>query len=227
MRTKPRLGAGLETTAAFEDHGGNQMAARASLSTRLLDLAERVVVVIAFLGFYLANSRSPHALNMLVVAGDGLTVWFVIFRQPARSISRSPYDWTIAVVGTVCGLFMRPGGVPLIDPAAAAGVVVSGCLLTIAAKLSLNRSFGIAPANRGIKVRGAYAFVRHPMYLGYLMLQAAFLLLNYGVFNLLLLIISTVSQFARIIREERFLGRDPEYRRYSQQVRFRMIPYVF
>ena len=37
----------------------------------------------------------------------------------------------------------------------------------MAAKFSLARSFGLAPANRGVKSRGAYAFLRHPMYLGY------------------------------------------------------------
>ena len=40
--------------------------------------------------------------------------------------------------------------------------------------MALGRSFGVAPANRGIVVRGPYSFVRHPIYTGYLITHTGF-----------------------------------------------------
>ena len=43
-----------------------------------------------------------------------------------------------------------------------------GLTLTCYGFWSLGRSFGVVAANRGIKSRGPYSFVRHPIYLGFL-----------------------------------------------------------
>ena len=43
-----------------------------------------------------------------------------------------------------------------------------GLLFVIAGKITLGRSFGIVPANRGV-VAGPYTLVRHPIYAGYLL----------------------------------------------------------
>ena len=42
-------------------------------------------------------------------------------------------------------------------------------MLQIAAVLSLNRSFGLLPAHRGVKSDGLYRWVRHPLYTAGLM----------------------------------------------------------
>ena len=43
-----------------------------------------------------------------------------------------------------------------------------GLIIVVASKITLGRSFGLVPANRGVVVRGPYTFVRHPIYAGYL-----------------------------------------------------------
>ena len=45
-------------------------------------------------------------------------------------------------------------------------------------KITLGRSFGVVPANRGVVVGGPYNFVRHPIYTGYLITHVAFLVAN-------------------------------------------------
>ena len=46
----------------------------------------------------------------------------------------------------------------------------------VVAKMALGRSFGLAPANRGVVVRGPYTLVRHPIYTGYLVTHVGFLM---------------------------------------------------
>lgn len=199
----------------------------AGLSATVLDIGERLAVLSAFALFYAANISVHRPLNLLVAATDGLTVLFILVRRPATSVSRSAMDWVVAAVGTFATLFMRPGGESLIHPALATGLIVGAVLVSIAAKFSLNLSFGIGPANRGIQTGGVYAFVRHPMYLGYMILTVVFALMNPTAWNLALLAVGVGAQFDRIRREERFLLTDPAYRGYAQRVRHRLLPGVF
>jgi protein-S-isoprenylcysteine O-methyltransferase Ste14 len=46
--------------------------------------------------------------------------------------------------------------------------------VVIAGKVALGRSFGIAPANRGVGRPRPYGFVRHPIYSGYIVTHIAF-----------------------------------------------------
>ena len=64
-------------------------------------------------------------------------------------------------------LLARPGGDGL--PRVLCEVVqLSGLLVAFLSLATLGRSFGIVAANRGVKTRGPYRFVRHPTYMGYL-----------------------------------------------------------
>jgi len=125
-------------------------------------------------------------------------------------------------------MFARPSAHP--DPLAGVAIPMVlwafGVTLSIAAKASLNVRFGLAPANRGVQARGAYALVRHPMYAGYLLMGLAYFLINPTAWNAAVYAVSWGCQFVRVGREERWLGQDPAYRAYVEAVRFRFIPYV-
>ena len=56
----------------------------------------------------------------------------------------------------------------------------SGSIVVVLGKLSLGRSFGLAPANRGVVCRGLYQRLRHPIYLGYLITHVGFVIANPG-----------------------------------------------
>ena len=79
----------------------------------------------------------------------------------------------------------------------------------MAGKLSLGRSFGLLPANRGIVSTGMYRLVRHPIYLGYLVTHVAFLFAHPTVWNLALLVLADCALCVRAVLEERSLLRDP------------------
>lgn len=109
----------------------------------------------------------------------------------------------------------------------AAGVQVVGVLLQIAAKWSLRRSFGLLPANRGVVISGPYRIVRHPMYLGYLVTDIGFLVANFGVRNVVVVLVQWTLQIVRVLKEEQLLSKDIAYRDYMSRVRYRLIRGVF
>ncbi|WP_050454244.1 methyltransferase family protein [Candidatus Burkholderia verschuerenii] len=123
--------------------------------------------------------------------------------------------------------FRLEPGIHLVPEWLAAALQIAGLAIQISAKLSLRRSFGILPANRGVVVHGPYRLIRHPMYFGYLVNDMGFLLPNFGLQNVLVLAFHWTLQIGRIVREERLLSNDEMYRDYTQRVRYRLIAGVF
>ncbi|CAN0500048.1 unnamed protein product [Phaeothamnion confervicola] len=105
--------------------------------------------------------------------------------------------------------------------------MAAGFAVSLGAKLSLRRSFGVVAANRGIKKSGLYAVVRHPMYLGYFLTNGGMILLNPSLWNAALLAAWTACQIYRIHAEERMLMQDADYRGHAEKVRFRLLPFVY
>ena len=71
---------------------------------------------------------------------------------------------------------------------------------------------------------GPYAFVRHPIYTGYLLTHAGFLLAHPQFANLALVVVSDIALIIRALHEERALQRDQRYREYTASVRWRLVP---
>jgi protein-S-isoprenylcysteine O-methyltransferase Ste14 len=93
--------------------------------------------------------------------------------------------------------------------------------------LTLWRSFGLVAANRGVVQTGPYRVVRHPIYSGYVVVYAAFILAYPSVRNLASELSATVLIVIRIIAEERVLSADPAYQAFKARVPFRLIPGLF
>jgi protein-S-isoprenylcysteine O-methyltransferase Ste14 len=108
-----------------------------------------------------------------------------------------------------------------------AAISAIGLGFVIVGKLTLGRSFGIAPANRGVVIRGPYLFVRHPIYAGYLLTHVAFLVANPTPWNTAVIIIADVCLVIRALIEERVLSADAAYQSYCQKVSWHLVPGVF
>jgi protein-S-isoprenylcysteine O-methyltransferase Ste14 len=196
---------------------------------RVIDLCERVFVLLLFANFAVALSHSIvlRPYNILVLVSEGLIALFMVIRRPSHDVTTRPLDWLIAMCGTCLPLFVRAGGQPVFPAIVGTVLMVAGLSLGIWAKLSLRRSFGIAAANRGAVMGGPYRLIRHPMYAGYITVYVGFFLNNPLSRNLYIYVASVMLQVMRILAEERILKTDPAYDSYAKQVRFRLIPALF
>jgi protein-S-isoprenylcysteine O-methyltransferase Ste14 len=161
------------------------------------------------------------------MVSEGLVVLLLVFRRDSRLLSRSPWDWFVALGGTFTVLLVRPAATAIVLESVGIALQVAGNLIAIFAKISLGRSFGIVAADRGIVVGGPYRFVRHPIYLGYLVTHVGFLLTNWSPRNIAVYMVEYIFQVARILSEERLLKGDMSYRAYCDRVRYRVIPSIF
>jgi protein-S-isoprenylcysteine O-methyltransferase Ste14 len=193
-----------------------------------VDYGERLFLILLAAPFLVAFAKvlpsEPYLIA--IAAAEMLSVFFVIIRKRG-AMTVTPYAVAIALVGTAAPLLARPGGLILIPAALSWALMFGGLIISIVAKLALNRSFGLIAANRGIKNRGPYRFVRHPMYLGYFVTQLGFLLSSYSLGLLGLYAAAWTAQVLRVLEEERILCRDPAYAAYSKAVSFRVVPGLF
>ena len=184
---------------------------RIRLSTGLLlDLIERV----AILGLYgWLVVRLVHGMGSgtrltsgLLLISEGLVIVFLITRKTTSEVSRVPAHWLLSIVATCGPLMVNPSlGEPVVPVKYAAALWLAGTLMQVASKIALGRSFGCIPAHRGLKQRGPYRLVRHPMYAGYVLSHAAFLLMNPTPWNLFIYLICDAIQIPRILVEEQLL----------------------
>jgi protein-S-isoprenylcysteine O-methyltransferase Ste14 len=75
---------------------------------------------------------------------------------------------------------------------------------------------------------GVYGFVRHPMYLGGILMFTGAPLLLGSICGVLAGLALTLLLMGRIVGEEKMLNRELEgYREYTQNVRYRLVPYLW
>jgi protein-S-isoprenylcysteine O-methyltransferase Ste14 len=200
----------------------------ALLRPAVLDRIEQIAIValwswMAWRVFHSANPFAPLAL-----LSETAVVIFVLIRRPTEAISLRLGDWLLAITATASPLLIVPGDTPYAWLAPLGiGLVFAGNVFQAWAKLVLRRSFGIAPANRGIKVSGPYKYVRHPMYAGYLVVHIGIFALMPSALNFTIYVVGWWAQVLRLQAEENLLAQDPAYREFMGKVRWRLIPGIF
>jgi protein-S-isoprenylcysteine O-methyltransferase Ste14 len=202
------------------------------MSMHVRDLAERVFLAgfVSWLAWRIGAAiwaGETSWVSAFVLVGELLVLVFVLIGRPAKDVSAKPDEWALAFAASATPLLVTPGGEPFVPVSVLAALFALSIGAQIMAKLSLNRSFGMVPANRGVVTSGLYGLVRHPVYASYLLGHVAFLLANPTVWNASLYAVALCLQLVRMQAEERLLSRDPVYADYAQTVRYRLVPGVY
>jgi protein-S-isoprenylcysteine O-methyltransferase Ste14 len=197
---------------------------------QLREIALNVGLSVLFLKFAIDHVRSLmdgfRLSTLLLLIKVTTDVVFYLIRRIPKEFSLSLYDWLIGVAGTYSVVCFRPfanGHDVLIGQILQFG----GIGLQVLAMFSLNRSIGMVPANRGVQTGGMYRFVRHPLYLSYVIAFLGYVINQPSMENILVYTAAVLLWVLRLLAEERFLLRDEAYRAYAEKVRSRIIPGVF
>jgi protein-S-isoprenylcysteine O-methyltransferase Ste14 len=102
--------------------------------------------------------------------------------------------------------------------------MVVAAFLSAIAVVNLGRSFGIVPANRGIKTKGFYAVVRHPLYSLYILHDIGWNLNCFTPRNICVFFLYCLLAYGRAKCEERLLRQVPAYKEYANKTRYMFFP---
>lgn len=166
----------------------------------------------------LAAVEKPTLLALLAVFHNGMLTAIYMVRRPAVRSDRVGL-W-LGLIAAFLPLVSYPEEIAiwLLIPG------LAGYALTLWSLLALGKSFGIAPADRGLVRHGPYRLVRHPMYLGELVYRCVLVGASLNIGNLVVLLALILLQVARIQREEKTIA---YYDEYAGQVRWRLLPGIW
>jgi len=192
------------------------------------------IAVASFFSYYiydtvirLASGTCLTLLIALLFRNTSITLVFLL-RRPSKLTSRNIGDWIAAIGGTfITYLYTNQAKpiYPFIVPTAYIVMIITAFLSTVCV-INLGRSFGLVPANRGVKTELLYGIVRHPLYSLYTIYDMAVISLAFSPHNCCICILHALFSFLRAKREEKILIKDEFYREYVSKTRYMFLPGV-
>lgn len=197
-----------------------------------LDLAS----IIASAGWiWLAFQQGLHGLEtrsvlpILLCLESGLVAYRLNARLPDR-VGNQPWKVHLIAWASVLLPLLIQTRAPV--PLPATLIACLGAALSVWSLISLGESFGMAPADRGLVYKGPYRLIRHPMYLGALVIAEAAVVGSLRIdalrwqdaWNLVILGLAFACAIYRIRKEEALID---GYTAYTKIVHWRLIPGVW
>jgi protein-S-isoprenylcysteine O-methyltransferase Ste14 len=172
--------------------------------------------------------QTQRVTGLLLLISEALVVVLTIARRRAQIVDRSAGAAIVTAISLAGPVLLRAAKGPGVLPdLATVAISAVGLMIVIASKITLGRSFGIVPANRGVVVGGPYCVVRHPIYAGYVVTHVAFACAYPTGWNFALVVVTDAALMIRALYEERVLARDRKYQTYCQRVAWHVVPGVF
>ena len=218
-----RVGRKVDLSSMGEERVGeklqNGILTNLILSAFWLYLAGRMIPM-------LIEGQSSSSAYMLFAVNTLIAVLFLTRRKEKR-VTDSLRDRLVTLTCIFLGFSLRPAShAALLSHEVTVGFLTLSLAFVFFAYLNLGRSFGLIPADRGLKLKGAYSWVRHPLYAAEILFFGSFLLANFTPWNLSILFGIIISLDLRARAEERLLAGNFVYREYCKRVRTRYIPFV-
>jgi protein-S-isoprenylcysteine O-methyltransferase Ste14 len=178
-----------------------------------------------FIGLYL-SLKDPALLERRKNVGPKAE------QSAAQRIIMSVALLSITALLVVCALDNRFGWSPVPVFVSLIGDALVAFGLFINLLVFKENTFGASTiqteADQKVISTGPYALVRHPMYVGVLVMMAGVPLALGSLWGLLILVLAVPMLVWRILDEEKMLKKDlAGYNEYIQKVRFRLIPYIW
>ena len=172
--------------------------------------------------------REAYTPTWLYAALNGQCAIVFALRYPARLTTRHPLEIAVTLLSLSYIFAFQP--IPVASPAWAqlGGIVCSaGAFLTFVSVYWLGRSFAVLPSVRPIQTSGPYRFVRHPIYLSYVITAVGIVIRHPTIYNGAVALVGIMLILWRIRFEERLLAQEPSYRDYITRVRYQLIPGLY
>jgi protein-S-isoprenylcysteine O-methyltransferase Ste14 len=161
------------------------------------------------------GTGNEEGWDKYVVAGlvIGFTSWIIIMPLDAKRYGWSPtFPWWLQVLGAIT----LAGSYYLIFRSYADNTFLSPLV-----RIQEERKQTVVST-------GVYGFVRHPMYLGALLMLIGTPLMLGSIYGVLIGVAITFLLMGRIVGEEKMLSRELEgYQEYKEKVCYRLIPHVW
>lgn len=198
------------------------LAWRGRLHLRLTDILAPGIWLFLIMAQSANTSVPPAPSTVLLVLINTVTLWLFLTRRRAKTEPGRP-DMALALGGTFLVAFLRGGSIEdtAILPAAIETYALIGWGVSL---ISLGRSFGLAPADRGLVQRGPYQLVRHPIYAFEFLFFVGYALEAPTLRTLIILSVWSTFQVIRILREEAVIE---GYEEYKTQTKWRLIPLIW
>jgi protein-S-isoprenylcysteine O-methyltransferase Ste14 len=186
-------------------------------------------IPMAYLIYWRLRQGTLDIVRIALILQSLLLIATMVARRPPVRVTLNPWFWLLAFVATYWIPFSAlaaPAGITVAPRWLIVSLSVLGLLMAFYARLSLGRNIGFVPAQRQIVTKGAYGFVRHPIYTAAFVNYVALFLLRYSLGTAVLVGLGILWFLVKSVVEERFLRTDPEYSAYMARVRRRWIPGV-
>lgn len=155
-------------------------------------------------------------------------LFFSIIYRPSKDANTSPVAIFVVLSHIISPLFFGINEIPSRHVLMVAYLFMSaGFLISVFSLLDLGRSFDVFPVHRKIVTKGMYQYIRHPIYLGYIITAIGALVSGFSSYNLLIFSLLIVLTIARISLEEKELLKDWAYQLFKNEVPYRIFPKVY
>ena len=175
--------------------------------------------------FYLALTN-PDALRRRMQAGPGAET------RPLQKVIITFAFVSMGAMIVLSALDFRFGWSTVPTAVSVLGLVLVGIGLTIAMLVTIQNGYAAAnvkvESGQQLSSTGWYGLVRHPMYLGNVILMIGVPLALGSYWGLLFVVVGLAVLALRINDEEVLLAQQlAGYREYMQKVHYRLVPYVW
>ena len=161
--------------------------------------------------------------RVMLVAFYFLAVVLLLIRTDAKAKSDRLLPRAAAYAGSFAPFllaFTEGGSVSTAQSIVAVSLQALGLGFTVYSLAVLRRSFGVEPQVRTLVRSGPYRWIRHPLYVGEIVILVGAVLMGPSWERFAVLVFSAALQVYRAIHEERLLAAHiPEYTSYMQEAK--------